>query len=129
MTEMLINSYIAMLILVGLITSIPFVLGILSRALSSKIYQMLLNIIFCLSELYLLLLFLFLVLTFFIYSIPSVVITVWTYFKLRKSPKVEKRLKIYDNRFQIISLKAVLVAGPFLVLMGITFVTMGILSK
>lgn len=127
--EMMIKGYLAILTLLGVMTAIPFVLSFVSRAWKSKVYQILLMIVLGLSELFLFFMLLYAVLTFFIYSIPATVITVLVYFGLKKHSKIQTILVKNKNHFLTIGIKSLMAAVPFSILMGATFLIIGIIIK
>ena len=108
--EMMIKGYLAILTLLSVMTAIPFILSVVSRAWTSKIYQILLTIVFVLSELYLLFMLLFAVLTFFIYSIPATLITAVAYFGLKKHSKIRTILEESRNHFLTVGIKSLMAA-------------------
>jgi len=69
---MIIKCYTLMLILVGLMTVLPFIFIGAMRLFPSKIYQKILDTLFCLAEVALLVPLLYVTLIFFVFSIPSV---------------------------------------------------------
>ena len=126
---MMIKGYLAILTLLGVMTAIPFILSVASRAWTSKVYQILLMIAFGLSELYFLFMLLFAVLTFFTYSIPATIITALAYLGLKKQPKIQMILTTNQNHFLTIGIKSLMIAVPFSLLMGTTFLIMAIIIK
>lgn len=126
---MTIKAYLLMVLTPLLLVALAFLFQLIEKISSAKLFQIFCTALYWVLSAVIMMAWLFVALTFFVYSLPSVAVAIILYGIIKRSFKYQDVLQKKDSRFYRGGIRIMLASILFLVPLGITFTVLHFLTS